>query len=87
MFSSRAIPKKSGQFYGALFVIAGIANFLVAAVIYKPLLRILGEPIVICIGAVFRTAGWVLTPSAVGPIGFAAAFVASVIGGAFAESC
>ncbi|CAK9059460.1 Putative 5'-nucleotidase [Durusdinium trenchii] len=47
----------SGQFYGLLFTIAGIAMLLTALFIYKPLLGCIGEFPTVALGGVFRRSG------------------------------
>jgi len=71
---------KSGQFYGMIFVMAGVVMFLVAALVYRPLIRTFGERVVVLIGMVFRTGGFTFMSLAPDPIYFSLAVVAQVSG-------
>ncbi|CAE7213781.1 tetA [Symbiodinium natans] len=71
----------SGQFYGALFTVAGVTMFLTAVFVYKPLLRIFGENITIILGGIFRTLGFVGMAWAPTPFWFAVCAVFQVSGG------
>jgi len=70
----------SGQFYGLIFVIAGVTMFLVAVFIYKPLLRVCGERLTVIIGCLFRAAGFVGMALAPTPVFFGLAVVIQVGG-------
>lgn len=71
----------SGQFYGALFTVAGVTMFLVAVFVYKPMLKCFGENLTIVIGGVFRTLGFVGMALAPTPFWFAVSAVFQVSGG------
>ncbi|CAE7515632.1 tetA [Symbiodinium sp. CCMP2592] len=71
----------SGQFYGALFTVAGVTMFLVAVFVYKPMLKCFGENLTIVIGGVFRTLGFVGMALAPSPFWFAVSAVFQVSGG------
>lgn len=71
----------SGQFYGLLFTIAGIAMLLTALFIYKPLLGCIGEFPTVALGGVFRCAGFLGMSFATSPVLFACAAIVQVVGG------
>jgi len=72
--------QKAGQFYGELFMVAGVVMFLVSALCYKPLLRCLGLRILVIVGTVIRTAGFVWQPLAKDAITFALGLIVIVLG-------
>jgi MFS family permease len=51
-------PTESAQFYGFLFITAGITMLLVAVLIYKPVLKCFGEKGTVALGAMLRMTGF-----------------------------
>ncbi|CAL1140395.1 unnamed protein product [Cladocopium goreaui] len=71
----------SGQFYGLLFTIAGIAMLLTALLVYKPMLGCIGEFPTVAVGGVLRFLGFIFMSMAKTPVTFAAACICQVVGG------
>jgi len=71
---------KSGQFYGGLFVVAGVTMLVNAVIFYKPLMRCMGESLVCCLGALLRTLGFVGQALAPTVLLFTVATVTQVFG-------
>jgi len=63
--------QKAGEFYGELFMMAGLVMFVISAFCYKPLFRCLGLRVLVIVGTVIRVAGFMWQPLAVDAIAFA----------------